>query len=240
MSLFIIGDVHGCFHSYLKLMDHWEPKTETLIQLGDLVDRGNFSPLTVRLAFEIKKVFKNSVHFLRGNHEQMMIKYLLGGDHSDHWLNNGGRQTLEQFSKHKIDPKKYIDWLNAMPLYWENKNVVVSHAGFSGVGSPLDLNNPDGVLWNRKSLVNLGKIQVIGHTPLVDGRPEFQSSSNSWNIDTGAYKGNCLTGIKLNNDGTFLEVISIPTDPKDIDNPSNQASTIKTKKTIQKNFITYK
>lgn len=222
MSLFIIGDVHGCFHSYLKLMDHWEPKTETLIQLGDLVDRGNFSPLTIRLAFEVKKVFKNSVHFLKGNHEQMMIKHLLGEDHTNHWLNNGGRETLEQFKKQNLNPESYLGWLSSMPLFWENKNVVVSHAGFSGIGSPLDLNNPDGVLWNRKSLVNLGKLQVIGHTPLVDGRPEFQSSSNSWNIDTGAYKGNCLTGIKLKNDGSFLEAISIPTDPRDYNSSSGQ------------------
>lgn len=216
MSLFIIGDVHGCFHTYLKLMDQWEPKTETLIQLGDLIDRGNFSPLTIRLAFEVKKVFKNSVHFLKGNHEQMMLRYLQGDDHSDHWLDNGGRETLEQFKKHKLDPNFYLGWMNTMPLFWENKNVLISHAGFSGNGSPFELTNPDGVLWNRKPIIHMGKVQVIGHTPRIDAKPEFMSNCNTWNIDTGAYKGNCLTGIKLKNDGTFIESISVPTDPKDI------------------------
>ncbi|MFD2037303.1 metallophosphoesterase family protein [Belliella marina] len=216
MSLFIIGDVHGCFHTYLKLLDHWEPKTETLIQLGDLIDRGNFSPLTVRLAFETKKVFKYSVHFLKGNHEQMMVNHLKGADKSNLWINNGGKEALAQFKAQNLDPNFYLPWMESMPVFWENQHVVVSHAGFSGIGSPLDLDNPDGVLWNRKPLINLGKLQVIGHTPLLDGKPEYQSQSNSWNIDTGAYKGNCLTGIKLKKDGTFLESISIPTDPKDI------------------------
>lgn len=217
MSLFIIGDVHGCFHTYLKLMDHWEPKTETLIQLGDLIDRGNFSPLTIRLAFEVKKVFKNSVHFLKGNHEHMMIRYLQGEPNSDHWLDNGGKETLEQFKTHKLDPYFYLGWLNTMPLIWENKNVLVSHAGFSGNGSPFDTHNPDGVLWNRKPLIHMGKLQVIGHTPIAGSKAEFHEASNSWNIDTGAYKGNYLTGIKLNKDGTLIETITIPTDPRDIE-----------------------
>ncbi len=238
MSLFIIGDVHGCFHTYLKLMDHWEPKTETLIQLGDLVDRGGFSPLTIRLAFEVKKVFKNSVYFLRGNHEQMMIRYLQAEGNSEHWLDNGGRETLEQFKNHKLDPYFYLGWLNTMPLFWENKNVLISHAGFSGLGSPFDIHNPDGVLWNRKPTIHMGKLQVIGHTPLSGSKPEFTELSNTWNIDTGAYKGNYLTGIKLKKDGTLLEVITIPTDPRDLSAKNQNSNSIILKNTDSKIRLT--
>ncbi len=217
MSLFIIGDVHGCFYTYLKLLDHWKPKTETLIQLGDLVDRGTQAPLTLRLAFEIKKTFKKSVVFLKGNHEQMMVKYFQNKNTEINWLRNGGKETLIQFEKKNEELKLYLAWINTLPLYWENPQVFVSHAGISGIGEAFDPNNPHGVLWNRQPLRDIGKLQVIGHTPRQDGKPTYSAESNSWNIDTGAYGGICLTGLKLKNDGTYLETISIPTDQMDLE-----------------------
>ena len=217
MDLFIIGDVHGCFFTYLKLLGNWDPKTERLIQVGDLVDRGNFSPLTIRLAFEIQIAFRKQTIFLRGNHEQLMVDYITGKDLVNNWKFNGGAETLIQFEKEGIDPFIYLEWLKNLPLVWENKKVYVSHAGISEQAiDPFDPKDNAGVLWNRKHLRNIGKLQIIGHTPRLDGKPEYNGSANSWNIDTGAYRGICLTGIKLKNDGTFLEIISVPTDQRDI------------------------
>ncbi|MCH7410093.1 metallophosphoesterase [Belliella sp. DSM 111904] len=216
MALFIIGDVHGCFYTYLKLLDYWEPKTETLIQLGDLIDKGNFSPLTIKLSFEIKNTFKNSVHFLRGNHEQMMIDHFQKNSTPFNWLHNGGAEVMQQFDKLNINPSKYKSWINELPLFWGNDHVLVSHAGFCGIGDPFDLKNGNNVLWSRRRTIDLNKTQVIGHTPLTDERPQYYASSRTWNIDTGAYKGNLLSGIKLENDETLIEHLSVPTDPRDI------------------------
>ena len=216
MAVFIIGDVHGCLHTYLKLLEHWDPKSETLIQLGDLVDRGNYSPNVLELAFSLKMNFKEDAHFLMGNHEHMMIKYMRGEDKQKIWLFNGGQQTLHQFETLEIDPDNYSTWLSSLPLSWENESIMVSHAGVSGLGIPADPNNTHGLLWNRKPLINIQKLQVIGHTPQWDGQPKFNPESNSWNIDTGAYGGICLTGIKLEDNGDFIEIISVPTDKRDI------------------------
>lgn len=217
MDLFVIGDVHACFFTYLKLLEHWNPKTEKLIQLGDLVDRGNFPDLTVRLSYEIQLVFKKQTVFLKGNHEQMMVDYLLGRDKKGQWQFNGGTDTLNKFELAGVNPGKYLSWLRDLPMFWENRHVFISHAGISTYTlypfGPLD---PNGLLWNRKPLKNIQKLQVIGHTPRLGGKPEYDPQSNSWNIDTGAYRGICLTGIKLKNDGKFKEIISIPTDSRDI------------------------
>ncbi|MFD2203446.1 metallophosphoesterase family protein [Shivajiella indica] len=218
MDIFIIGDVHGCFFTFLKLLENWDPKREKLIQVGDLVDRGNFSPKTIRLAYEIQIAFGKQSIFLRGNHEQMMVDYLLGKDLINNWKFNGGAETLIQFEEEGINPYSYLSWIKNLPLFWENKKVFISHAGISEhAADPFDPNDNVGVLWNRKHLKNIGKLQVIGHTPRIDGLPEFIKNANCWNIDTGAYRGICLTGIKLKNDGSYLESISIPTDPRDID-----------------------
>ncbi|WP_291778866.1 metallophosphoesterase family protein [Cecembia sp.] len=218
MDLFVIGDVHGCFYTYLKLLESWNPKTEHLIQLGDLVDRGNYSPMTVRLSHEIQMAFGKQTVFLKGNHEQLMQNYLMGKDTRNTWLSNGGNATLEQFEKCGTDPYQYLNWIKNLPLFWENTDVFVSHAGISvDAVIPLDPNGPDGVLWNRKPLKKLDKLQIIGHTPRADGQAQFFPESNAWNIDTGAYRGICLTGIKIKKNGAFLENISVPTDSKDLE-----------------------
>lgn len=216
MGIFVVGDVHGCLHTFLNLLDHWDPKSETLVQLGDLVDRGAFSPAVLQLAFELQMNFKKEVHFLRGNHEQLMINYMKGEDRLGLWLKNGGNKTQRQFEEARIDPDNFSTWLTDLPLIWENEHVQVTHAGFSGIGDPYDQKNTYGLLWNRQPLINTGRLQIIGHTPRRDGIPLYNPDSNSWNIDTGAYGGVCLTAIRLEDDGTFIETISIPTEAIDL------------------------
>ncbi|PRY85475.1 metallophosphoesterase family protein [Mongoliibacter ruber] len=217
MGLFIIGDVHGCLYTYIKLMEHWDPKTETLIQLGDLIDRGNHSSQCIKLAFELQSTFKDQAIFLRGNHEQMMIEYLNETNNHLNWLNNGGVETLQEFKQKEVDPFFYLGWIKSLPLTWHNDHVMVSHAGFSVMSEdPFDVRDTNGLLWNRKPLLNIGKTQVIGHTPRLNGKPEYSAASNSWNIDTGAYRNICLTGIRMRKDGKFLEAISVPTDERDL------------------------
>ncbi len=41
-NIFVIGDVHGCYHTLVKLVEKL-PKKAELIFVGDLCDRGNFS-----------------------------------------------------------------------------------------------------------------------------------------------------------------------------------------------------
>lgn len=218
MTLFIIGDVHGCLYTYLKLMEHWDPKTDIMIQLGDLIDRGKHSSQCIKLAFELQNTFKDQTVFLRGNHEQMMIEYLNDSNSHKNWLNNGGFETLQEFKEKEIDPQFYLGWIKSLPLTWNNDHVMVSHAGFSVMSEdPFDVRDTNGLLWNRKPLLDIGKTQVIGHTPRMNGKPEFSAASNSWNIDTGAYRNICLTGIRLRKDGKFLEAISIPTDERDLE-----------------------
>lgn len=216
MGIFIVGDVHGCLNTFLNLLDYWDPKSETLIQVGDLIDRGALSPSVIHLAFELQMNFKKEAHFLKGNHEQLMINYMQGEDIKGIWLSNGGNKTLQQFEEAEVDPDNYSTWLTDLPMIWENDHIQVTHAGFSGLGIPYDQNNPNGVLWNRQPLINTGKLQIIGHTPRWDGIPSFNPASNSWNIDTGAYKGVCLTGIRLGDDGTFIETVSVPTEAIDL------------------------
>jgi len=51
-------------------------------------------------------------------------------------------------------------------------------------------------LWNRGQLKNIGKLQIIGHTPCESGNAEFNRISSTLNIDTGVYRPVGLTAVK--------------------------------------------
>lgn len=216
MDAFIVGDVHGCLYTFVKLLERWNPREEILIQLGDLVDRGNHSPEVLRLVTELQHNFRNETVFLKGNHELMMQEYLADPIAGKNWLYNGGSKTLAQFDQRGIDLDHYSNWILNLPLFWESEHLFISHAGVSGFAPLDDPRHPDGLLWNRKPLRDIGRLQVIGHTPRWNGVPKYYPESRAWNIDTCAYGGVYLTAIRLTGDGQFKEFLSVPTDGRDV------------------------
>ncbi len=217
MNLFIIGDVHGCFHTFSALLRRWRPATERLVQVGDLVDRGTDSPGVVELARQLQQHEPGRAVFLMGNHDWGMARHLGPEGPFPEWLEWGGRETLHQYrSLHPSWLAPHTAWLATRPILWENDHVLISHAGRADTPLPFDPENPDGALWRRGPLLPLGKLQVVGHTPTDDGHPRFDAAAQALYIDTGAYRGQTLTGVRLSETGEVLEIISLPTDPRDI------------------------
>ncbi|UOG73582.1 serine/threonine protein phosphatase [Hymenobacter tibetensis] len=215
MNLFVVGDVHGCYHTFRELLQHWQPKKERLIQLGDLMDRGNFAPECVGLAMELNAQHPEHTMFLKGNHEAGMLDYYSPHKVPTSWLEWGGSLTKQQYEAQPELLAPHLAWLKERPLYWENDAVFASHAGISDTVDPFDEENPDGILWYRGPLLNIGKLQLIGHTPTPDGLYSRDLASNSLNLDTGAVYGHALTGVRVSADGQLLEAFSVPTHRQD-------------------------
>lgn len=219
MDLFIIGDVHGCLDTLAELLTHWQPETERLIQVGDLVDRGLHIPQTVELAVRLSEKYGEQAIFLKGNHELGMLRHMGPDGPYKSWLEWGGRSTMLQYSTRRELQEPHLAWLAQRPLFWKNEHLLVSHAGIAKVLSPLSEDNPDGILWRRGPLLDLGLMQVVGHTPTDDGKPRFDPHSRTLYIDTGVYQGKALSAVRLNEYGHLLETISIPTHYTDIGPP---------------------
>ncbi|UYZ59564.1 metallophosphoesterase [Hymenobacter latericus] len=216
MNLFVVGDVHGCYHTFEALLQHWKPAEELLIQVGDLVDRGRYSPECVQLARELEAQHPGHTAFLLGNHEyEMLIHYGPDGPNRN-WLSWGGKSTVAQYNGRPNLLREHLAWLTQRPMAWENEHVVVSHAGIADTADPFDPDNTDGILWRRGPLRHLGKRQVVGHTPTDNGRYYHDTAHDALYIDTGAYRGACLTGLRLAPTGDILGQFSVPTVALDI------------------------
>jgi serine/threonine protein phosphatase 1 len=186
-----------------------------LVQLGDLVDRGNHSPEVVELCRQLSQDFPDRTVFLQGNHDWAMAEHLGPNGPYRAWLGWGGRATLQQYQQHRHRLAEHAAWLSQRPLCWQNAHVLFSHAGFADVPAPLDPTSNDGVLWRRGSLRNTGQLQVVGHTPTASHRPEHDETANAIYLDTGAADGHFLTGLRLSETGEVLETLAVPTVPED-------------------------
>jgi serine/threonine protein phosphatase 1 len=135
---YVIGDIHGCYSEFKQLLDlssdDAEGKPAQLILLGDYVDRGPDSfgvvPLIRHRLAGYYPVFKSIIN-LKGNHEDMMVQAVLGGELRDKqsWVssNNGGNATVESYPNREV----LLDdaWLAALPTSYEDKLRYYVHAG---------------------------------------------------------------------------------------------------------------
>jgi serine/threonine protein phosphatase 1 len=215
MNFFVIADAHGCLYTLREMLTHWRPAEEMLVQLGDLVDRGNYSPETVELCRQLSQDFPDKTVFLQGNHDWAMAEHVGPNGPYKSWLGWGGRRTLQQYQKHQLWLPQHAAWLGQRPLVWENEHVLFSHAGFTQTAKPLDVQNSDGVLWCRDPLRNTGQLQVVGHTPTEDGQLHYDPAANAIYLDTGAVYGRCLTGLRLSETGVVLDTVVVPTHRQD-------------------------
>jgi serine/threonine protein phosphatase 1 len=155
-TLLIIGDVHGCLHTFRTLVEtYWQPETMRLIQLGDLTDRGRFIPETIAFARELEEKHGEKTIFLKGNHESMVLGMWDAIRSASPDLAAGyARQnsTLLQYFKRPERLEHLLgdmQWLRERPLYWENDHVFVSHAGIAAMWEnreeALQENNPENI-----------------------------------------------------------------------------------------------
>jgi len=217
MNLFVVGDVHGCFHTFSNLLTRWDPATDHLLQVGDLVDRGAHIPETVELARRLSQQHPASTTFLMGNHEDALLHHYGPGGPYSGWLRWGGQSSTDQYQRQPKLLARHLPWLERRPLFWQNDHVLVSHAGITASPRAFDPESPDGLLWARGPLHRLaGQLQVVGHTPTAGGDPVFDPVSNTYYIDTGAVFGRNLAGLRLAPTGAVLDIVLVPVDPRDL------------------------
>lgn len=195
LSKLVLGDIHACYYTLYHLLKQVRNEMYMLIQVGDLIDRGAHTIEVLDWAIQ-NEVLHNAV-FLMGNHEWEFIRYVESGS-NPMWLKQGGEQTIRHLENSHKGIQYYYNWIKLRPLFFEDEQLLVSHAGISHSEAAYLPNDKNGLLWNRGELKNCGKLQVHGHTPQLSTPALYTQASNSWNIDTGACYGHGLSALFIN------------------------------------------
>lgn len=218
-TIYAVGDVHGRY----DLLRDAERRIEAdigkesgglVIYLGDYIDRGPASAdVLEHISNPLAARFTRLC--IRGNHDDVFLRFLESPDEADGWLDFGGRETLLSY---KLDPRKLRDawdepaaveallryhvpeshraFLRAMPYFARWKSYVFVHAGLKP-RVPLHRQDPYDLLWIREPFLSNGPelpVTVIhGHTP----QETVSYGPNRIGIDTGAYATGRLTVLKI-------------------------------------------
>jgi serine/threonine protein phosphatase 1 len=229
--LYAVGDIHGrldLLEAILALIEadaessgHVERRT--LVFLGDYVDRGPDSRSVVdRVISGLPQGFE--AHFLKGNHEAILLNFLDDAWSLDNWLVNGGEATMLSYgvdtgrlARLGVAPgiwrKAFAEALPAAHLrFFKSLKLSVSfgdylfvHAGVKP-GVPLAAQTEADLIWIRGPFLDhagpFEKIVVHGHTP--GEQPVIRA--NRIGIDTGAVFTGRLTALRLQDgSGKFLQ-----------------------------------
>lgn len=172
--LVAIGDIHGCVHTLKDLLNRvsYSSQTDTLVFIGDYIDRGYFSYEVVDMLIKLQhQVGKDKVVCLRGNHEQQ-------------------------------DLANAISWFETLPLVYDTPEIIFCHAGLSYPllqdNSQEDL--LWGRDWIRTDTEEREKQVVFGHTPRGGGRA-YTVPTGDICIDAGCVFGGRLCALVVQDDG---------------------------------------
>jgi serine/threonine protein phosphatase 1 len=226
MKTFVIGDIHGR-RAQLSMLLEALPRdgaSDSLVFLGDLIDRGPDAPGVVSDILGLQRANPQRVITLRGNHEQMMLDFI--DEDSRLWLSpvTGGEQTFQQYTEQPLRvemeedfeqarrrikesvPADQLEFLRSMPLYHEDDYALYVHAGLDQGKHPRDTDAHQ-LLWTRDVEFYKkyrGKPCVFGHTPTAFlpllgrlGRHGIYISHSAIGIDTGYNYNSPLTCLSL-------------------------------------------
>lgn len=170
-------------------------KKDTLVILGDFIDRGIDSKGVLDTVFLLIEN-KFNIVCVKGNHEQMFIDSFEDLTTKVNWMKNGGKETLKSFLTSEIDriPKIYIDFIKSMKTFHCIDNYILVHAGIDmTIDNPL--NDDKSLLWLRDWEVKynsdwLGdRIVIHGHTPIFKSEiiKQFNENKKVVCIDNGVF-----------------------------------------------------
>jgi serine/threonine protein phosphatase 1 len=209
---YIIGDIHGALLALKEILNKVEiTQDDTIVFLGDYVDGWSDSAATIDYLIHLQSIYK--CVFIKGNHDDLLLKYLTSKTYNEEWIKHGGASTLEAYNNlNQESINKHIDFLvNLQDYYLDSNNRLFIHAGFT---------NPKGIeyeyfkpmfYWDRSlwemvlaldysldtssilyplRLTHYSEI-YIGHTPVSRINSLVPvNKANVWNIDTAAaFKG---------------------------------------------------
>jgi serine/threonine protein phosphatase 1 len=236
---FAIGDIHGDLPALDRIFERLPAldANDTVVFLGDYVDRGPSSAEVVAFVRRLAKAGPMRIVALRGNHEDAWLRAVDSG-----WPDfvrppgNGCLAAMRSFTKGPVPqadeeprpdetaallrgrffPADVVAWMRSLPFWHEDEHAIYVHAGLphdeSGFFHPSKAPIPTALLWLRDEHFfrnYRGKLVVFGHTATAYLPPELSTYTPEDPLDIWA--GPCCVGVDTGaGKGGFLTAVELP------------------------------
>lgn len=232
---FATGDIHGDLRALVRVFEQLPELDagDTLVFLGDYVDRGPSSAQVVEWVRSLPSRTPAKVVALRGNHEDAWLRVIDRG-----WpqfvlpVAHGCREAMESYLgriegpldegqlramfEGSFFPLDVVAWFRRLPHYYEDEHAIYVHAGLvkqeGRFVHPSETKRKTALLWHRDHEFfrdYRGKRVVFGHT-VTEYLPE-ELSSYTPEDPTDMWAGPCTIGLDTGaGKGGFLTTLEMP------------------------------
>lgn len=212
MRKLVIGDIHGGLKALKQVLNRAKiTPNDILIFLGDYVDGWSESAKVIDFLIELQA--SHNCIYLLGNHDELLLEWLISKEENLVWLENGGQVTVNEYQQLSSDKiNEHIEFIKSLQTFHlDNKNRLFLHAGFTSYkGIDFEYYKKlfywDRTLWEtalsldprltKDSLFYPKRFKLyneiyIGHTPVTQINETIPvNKACIWNVDTGAaFKG---------------------------------------------------
>jgi serine/threonine protein phosphatase 1 len=127
MKTYVVGDIHGEYEKLLECLQavNFDYNEDTLIQLGDVVDRGLKSYECVEELLKIKNLIS-----IRGNHDLCFYNGFRYSKNNYLLFHQGCKETIESYIKNCCPEKEVIGKMDGISTNFDHQDIPDSHINF--------------------------------------------------------------------------------------------------------------
>jgi serine/threonine protein phosphatase 1 len=237
---FAIGDIHGELDHLRRLIAKLPllDRRDTLVFLGDYLDRGPKSEEVVRVVRAFEQKLGCKVVTLRGNHEDAWLRVMDRGWPEFVFPPGNGclatyrsyvggpapaedelpqRDEIDRLFSGKFFPDDVVAWMRSLPYWYEDDHAIYVHAGLVKKDGlwvhPSEAEPQTALLWTRTEEFFThyrGKRVVIGHTKTEYLPPELSGHTPDDPTDLWAGEAVIATDTGCGHEGGFLTAVELP------------------------------
>jgi serine/threonine protein phosphatase 1 len=235
-STFAIGDIHGDLAALEALLAKLPADADdTVVFLGDYVDRGPDSRGVIERVQRFAREFPGKTVTLRGNHEDAWMEMHEKPDPGflyperngcvemlRSYVDTSGMSREETYAllgrPKEWLPKEHVDWFRSLAVWYEDEHAIYVHAGLdgkNGVWKHPTQGRDVAMLWTRNSdfwVQYEGKTVCFGHTT-VDCLPNDHLTwlQQIFDKTDDVWKRGGLLGLDTGSGkGGFLSAVQLP------------------------------